>query len=109
MQEAWLYLAQRLSAVVMAPLVLGHLTLMIYAVQGGLDAGEILSRTRGSIGWGIFYGVFVLAVAIHASIGLRGIIREYTGLRERWLNSLAVIIGLLLLTLGLRAVMAVVL
>ena len=44
-----LYLAQRLSAMVMAPLVLGHLAVMIYAVRGGLSAEEVLSRTQGSI------------------------------------------------------------
>ena len=57
-----LYLAQRLSAMVMAPLVLVHLAVMIYATQGGLDAAEILSRTQGSFFWGGLYGLFVLAV-----------------------------------------------
>jgi hypothetical protein len=42
-----LYMAQRLSALIMAPLVIGHLAVMIYAVQGGLSAGEILGRTQG--------------------------------------------------------------
>ena len=48
MVELRLYLAQRVSAVIMAPLVLLHLGVMIYAIQGGLSAGEILERTRGS-------------------------------------------------------------
>ena len=47
-----LYLAQRISAAILAPLVLMHLGLMVYAIQGGLDAGEILGRTRGSLFWG---------------------------------------------------------
>ena len=34
-------MAQRLSALIMAPLVLTHLGLMIYAVRGGLSAAEI--------------------------------------------------------------------
>ncbi|MCP4388728.1 MAG: succinate dehydrogenase, partial [Gammaproteobacteria bacterium] len=47
MVELRLYLAQRISAAIMAPLVLVHLGVMIYAIQGGLSADEILARTRG--------------------------------------------------------------
>ena len=36
MLDLRLYMAQRLSAMVMAPLVLGHLAVMVYAIQGGL-------------------------------------------------------------------------
>ena len=39
MLDLRLYMAQRLSALVMAPLVIGHIAVMIYAVQGGLSAG----------------------------------------------------------------------
>ena len=55
MISAKLYILQRLTALIMAPLVLGHLALMIYAVQGGLSASEILGRTQGSVFWAIFY------------------------------------------------------
>ena len=44
-----LYMAQRLSALLMAPFVIGHLAVMIYAIQDGLDAAEILGRTQGSV------------------------------------------------------------
>ena len=53
MISAKLYILQRLTALIMAPLVLGHLALMIYAVQGGLSASEILGRTQGSVFWAI--------------------------------------------------------
>ena len=43
---------QRLSAMVLAPLVVVHLGTMIYAIQDGLSAAEILSRTKGSYFWG---------------------------------------------------------
>ena len=52
-----LYMLQRITALLMAPLVLGHLAMMIYAVQGGLSAAEILGRTQGSILWFLFYGI----------------------------------------------------
>ena len=49
MLELRLYMAQRITALIMAPLVIGHIAVMIYAVQGGLSAGEILGRTQGSL------------------------------------------------------------
>lgn len=107
MLDLRLYLLQRLSALVMAPLVLVHLGVMIYAVRGGLDAAEILGRTRGSLGWALFYGVFVVAVAVHAAIGLRVILHETTGLRGAGLTGVMAAIFVLLLAMGLRAVWAV--
>ena len=108
MLDVRLYLLQRLSAFVLAPLVLGHLAVMIYAVQGGLSAAEILGRTQGSIWWGAFYGLFVLAVSLHAAIGLRVIAAETLGLRGAALEVFTWAAGLGLLALGLRAVAAVV-
>jgi fumarate reductase subunit C len=103
-----LYLWQRLTALVMAPLVIIHIGVMIYAVNGGLDAAEILGRTRGSWLWGIVYGTFVIAAAVHGSIGLRVISFELFGLEKRWLDFFTLAVGLALLILGGRAVYAVV-
>ena len=108
MSEARLYLVQRLSAMVLAPLILVHLGLIVYAVRGGLSAAEILARTQGSLLWGLFYGLFVLAVALHAPIGLRNVLGEWTPWRGRSLDGAMVAFGALLLGLGLRAVAAVV-
>lgn len=104
-----LYLAQRITAFIMAPLVLIHLGVMIYAVQGGLSASEILGRTQGSLFWGSVYGLFVVAVSIHASIGIRVVLFEWLKLTGLWLDTLNWLIFLLLASLGLRAVYAVVL
>lgn len=103
-----LYLAQRITAMIMAPLVLIHLGLIVYAIQGGLDAAEILSRTRGSLMWGTFYGLFVVAVSVHAAIGLRTIVREWLQLDGVLLNALTWICAAALLLLGSRAVYAVI-
>ncbi len=108
MVELRLYLAQRISAAIMAPLVLVHLGVMIYAIQGGLSAEEILARTRGSLLWGSFYGVFVLAVAAHAAIGMRNILSEWLQLRGPLLSTVCWVFGLGLWALGWRAVVAVV-
>lgn len=107
MLDVRLYLLQRLSALVLAPLVAAHLGVMIYAIQGGLTAGEILGRTQGSLGWAAFYGLFVLAVSVHATIGLRVIAHEWLGLRGPVLALTGWAVFLGLLGLGGRAVWAV--
>jgi fumarate reductase subunit C len=107
--NARLYLLQRGSAAIMAPLVLLHIAVIFYATHKGLSAADILARTRGSIAWTAFYGLFVLAVSVHASIGVRTILGEWLGLRGTARNIAAVAFGLLLLALGLRAVAAIVL
>ena len=67
----------------------------------------ILARTRGSAGWAAFYGVFVVAVAVHAPIGLRVVAGEWAGLRGRGVDVALAAFGLALLGLGARAVYAV--
>lgn len=79
--ETLLWGAQRASAAVLAVCVLVHLATILYAVRGGLTAAEILSRTQGSSGLALFYGLFVLAVAVHAPVGLRAVLRETFGWR----------------------------
>ena len=106
--ERRLFLAQRLTAMILGPLVLIHLGLILVAIRHGLTAAEILGRTQGSVGWALFYGLFVFCVAIHAPIGLRNILREWTSVPRGMLNPLMVAFGLLLLVLGGRAVMAVI-
>jgi fumarate reductase subunit C len=104
-----LYILQRATAMIMAPLVLAHLFVIFYATNRGLSAAEILGRTRGSIGWGAFYGLFVLAAAVHGAIGVRVVAAEWGRLRGRQLDILMWGFGLLLAALGLRAVASVVL
>jgi fumarate reductase subunit C len=99
-----LFLAQRVSAMVLAPLVLIHLGLIVYAIRGGLSAAEILGRTQGSSLWAAFYAAFVLAVSVHAPIGLRSVLAEWTPLSRRAADAIAVGAGIALLALGLRAV-----
>ena len=104
-----LYILQRASAALMAPLVLIHIAVIFYASHKGLSAADILARTRGSVAWALFYGLFVVAIAVHASIGLRTILTEWAGLRGASRDVVSWGIGLALLLLGLRAVASVVL
>ncbi len=106
--ERRLFVVQRLTAMILAPLVIIHLGLILVAVRDGLTAAEILARTQGSVFWAIFYGLFVLVVAIHAPIGVRKVLKEWTELEDSTINSFCWMLALLLLVLGFRAVAAVV-
>jgi fumarate reductase subunit C len=104
---AILFLAQRASAAVLAFAVTIHLATIIYAVRGGLTAGEVLGRTRGNVWFLALYAVFVIAVSIHAPIGLRNVLREWTRWRGPSLDVALAIVAAALLALGLRAAFAV--
>lgn len=99
---------QRVTALILAPLVITHLVLIVIAIRDGLTAGEILNRTQGSIGWALFYGVFVLVASVHAPIGVRTILIEWGALPRPLANGVAVCLGVLLLLAGARAVYAVI-
>jgi fumarate reductase subunit C len=102
-----LFLLQRLSAAVLALAVAVHLATILYAVRGGLTAGEILARTHGNLAFFAFYSVFVAAVAFHAPIGLRTVIREWTPWRGGSLDVALAVLAVMLMVLGFRAVFAV--
>jgi fumarate reductase subunit C len=103
-----LYIWQRGTAALLAPMVLVHLAVIFYATRQGLSAAEILGRTRGSLAWGSFYGAFVVAAAIHAAIGIGNILSEWTPLGDKTARGLSLLFGLFLFVVGMRAVFAVV-
>ena len=105
--ETRLWIAQRASAALLALCVAVHLVTMVAAVRGGLSATDILGRTRGSIGWAAFYGLFVVAVSIHAPLGLRTIASEWLGWRGRAADAAAVLVGAVLLACGFLAIVGV--
>jgi fumarate reductase subunit C len=105
--EAKLWYAQRLSAMVLALCVVVHLCVIVYAARGGLTAAELLGRTRGNLAFALYYLAFVIACAVHVPIGLKAIAREWFGWRDRSADAGAVIFGIVVLVLGLRAIYAV--
>jgi len=105
--ETMLWIAQRASAAVLALCVIVHLATVIYAVQGGLTATEILGRTRGHAGWLAFYSLFVLACAVHVPIGLRALFSEWLGWRGGTRDAALLAFAMLLAALGMRAVIGV--
>ena len=105
--QVLIWTAQRISATVLAVCVVVHLVTIIYAVRNGLSAAEILDRTRGSFGWAAFYTLFVLAVTVHAPIGLRNVLAETFGWRGRGLDVAMLAVAMTLVMWGGRAVYAV--
>ena len=107
-REVKLWVLQRATAVVLAACVAVHLVTIVLAVRGGLTAAEILGRTKGSIAWGAFYSVFVVAAAMHGAIGLRTIAAEWLRFRGDAAEVAATVVAVALTILGLRGVAAVV-
>ena len=105
--EAILWMLQRASAAVVAVCVAVHLATIIYAVHGGLSAAEILGRTRGNHAWLAFYTVFVVAVSVHAPVGLRAIFLEWLRWRGASRDIALALFAGLLAWMGMRAVLAV--
>lgn len=104
-----LYVWQRATAAAMVPMIAAHIAVIFYATRHGVTAADILARMRGSAGWAAFYGLFVVAAAIHGAIGVRNILAEWSPLRDRSANVAAIAFGAALCVLGLRAVAALVL
>ena len=105
--QTTLWIAQRASAAVLALCVIVHLATMIYAVQDGLTATEILGRTRGNAAWFAFYSLFVFAVTVHAPIGLRSVLGEWLGWRGKSRDLALLVFAMVLASTGMKAVMAV--
>ena len=103
-----LYIWQRATAALMAPLVLIHIAVIFYATRQQMTAADILSRTHGSAVWASYYALFVAAVSIHASIGVRNVLAEWSPLAERHAGQFAIMFGILLALLGAHAIFALV-
>ena len=106
MLEMRLYLLQRLTAVLMLPMVIGHLATIMYATRSELTAASILERTQSSPWLVVFYTGFVVLVAIHAPLGLRKIMGEWLRLPAKLANRISFVLFVVFLGLGLRGVWA---
>lgn len=105
--ETRLWLAQRFSAMLLGFFVLAHLFTIVYAMHGGLSGAEILARTQGNWPLATFYAIFVLAVAVHASLGLRSVADEWLAWRGKGVDAALALFALFLAAWGLRAVAGV--
>lgn len=103
-----LFVWQRATAAAMVPFIAAHLGVIWYATSHKLTASDILARTSGSKLWAAFYGLFVVLAAIHAAIGARTVLADWSRASEKMRQVAMWAVGLTLLVLGLRAVAAVV-
>jgi len=101
---AWLFVLQRASAAVLALCVLVHLATILYAVRHGLSAQAIVARVHASAVWPAFYALFVVAVAVHAPIGLRAVVGEWLRMRGPLVDALLALAAAGLLVGGLYTV-----
>jgi fumarate reductase subunit C len=103
-----LYVWQRATAALMVPLVLIHIAVIFYATRQQMTAADILSRTHDSAVWASYYSLFVAAASIHASIGVRNVLTEWSPLDDRTAGWCAMLFGIVLVLLGFHAVIALV-
>ena len=103
---AWRFVLQRASAAVLALCVVVHLATIVYAVRHALTAEAIVNRMHASLLWPAFYALFVVAVAVHAPLGLRAIADEWLALRGRATDAVLALFALALLGGGLYAVVS---
>jgi fumarate reductase subunit C len=82
---------------------------MIIVIQGGLSAAEIMERTSSNILVALFYGLFVVAAAMHGSIGLRTVAQEVLNWKGPSLDLVLFIFFALLCVLGVIAIIGLVL
>ena len=104
-----LYVWQRATAAIMAPLVIIHIAVIFYVSRQSLTAADILSRTHGSVLWAAYYGLFVAAASIHAGIGVRNVLIEWSPFGERSIDTFAFLFGQFLLWTGAWTVYVLVL
>jgi fumarate reductase subunit C len=101
---AWRFVLQRASAAVLALCVVVHLATIIYAVRHALTAEAMVARIHANLLWPLFYTVFVVAVAIHAPLGLRAVADEWLGVHGRATDAVLALFAFVLLGGGLYAV-----
>ena len=104
-----LYVWQRASAAIMVPLVIIHIAVMFFVSRRGLTAADILSRTHGSVLWAAYYGLFVATASIHAGIGVRNVLLEWSPISEGNADTFALLFGQFLLWTGAYTVYVLVL
>lgn len=98
-----MWVAQRVTAMILVVAIVVHLVTILIAVRGGLSAAEIIGRTSGNEAWLAFYTVFAVAAGLHGAIGLRGIAAEWLGWRGRAFDLAWLGIGALTALFGIRA------
>lgn len=102
--EVKLWLAHRITGMALGVFVVIHLITVVSVIEGGLSASEIMQRTSGNLLMGIYYGLFVIAAAVHASIGLRTVAQEVLHWSGSRLDYVMLAFFVLLCAIGMAAI-----
>ena len=107
--EIKLWLAHRLTGMALGLFVIIHLITIITVIQGGLSAAEIMERTNSNFIVAVFYGLFVIAAAVHSAIGLRTVAQEVLKWNGISLNVVILTFFSFLCVVGMAAIIGLVL
>lgn len=106
--EIKLWLAHRLTGMALGLFVIIHLVTILVVIKGGLSAAEVMERTSSNFIVAIFYGLFVIAAAVHSAIGLRTVAYEVLNWKRSTLNVMALIFFAFLCVVGIAAIIGLV-
>ena len=102
--ETFIWLLQRLSAIILSACTIIHIITIINSVKIGLTSADIINRIGANYGWFIFYLIFVLSASIHAPIGIRSILKESTNASNVTITLITIIFAILLVSLGIWSI-----
>lgn len=106
--EIKLWLAHRLTGMALGLFVIIHLVTILVVIKGGLSAAEIMERTSSNFIVTIYYGLFVIAAAVHSAIGLRTVAHEVLNWKGFTLNVMTLIFFAFLCVVGMAAIIGLV-
>jgi succinate dehydrogenase hydrophobic anchor subunit len=102
------WLLQRITGAFLAVFLFTHVKVLHwdfdFTTRGLIDFAFVIDRLSGSIGWGIFYFLFILSALFHGLSGLWAVILDFrpsVGMQRTWLAVLWVV-GILMAYYGLR-------
>lgn len=94
-RSAVFWFLQRITGLFLAVFLIAHIKVLHldfnFAEQGLLDFSVVIERLQGSIGWGIFYFLFILSALFHGLSGFWGIVMDFRpspGGRKAWLTAI---------------------
>ena len=106
------WLLQRLTGLFLAVFLFTHVKVLHwdynFTTQGLLDFSFVIDRLQGSLGWSVFYFLFILSAMFHGFNGLWAVILDFRPSRvvqQVWLAVLWVV-GILVAYYGLTTLSA---
>jgi succinate dehydrogenase hydrophobic anchor subunit len=80
-RSATFWFLQRITGLFLAIFLFTHVKVLHFdfdfAKDGLMDFGFVITRLKSSIGWGIFYFLFIISALFHGLSGLWGIVMDF--------------------------------